>query len=213
MFVGQRMTGNPWTVGPQTPLPEAIALMETHKIRHLPVLEEGSLVGVLSHGDVDAAMPSKATSLAAGEVTYLLGKLKVGKVMTKNPVTIGPDALLEQAAVLMRDNRIEMLPVMDGGTLVGVITESALLDAFIEILGFRDHGTRLTIEAPDTPGTLAKLTDITARHGANIQHLAVYRGSAERSDVVVGVNTHNTAELEADIVANGFTILHRLEND
>lgn len=211
MFVKNRMTANPFTVTPDNTIPEAAALMEKHSVRHLPVVSEGHVVGVLSRGDIAAAGPSQATSLSAGEITYLLNKLKVGKVMTREPITISPDALLEEAATAMRDNKIEMLPVVDGHELVGVITESAILDAFIELLGFRDAGTRLTVDASDAPGVLARLAEATARHHANIQHVAVYRG-ADHSTVVVGVNTTNTDALEADLAADGFAVLARLVN-
>lgn len=213
MFVKLRMTAHPFTVTPQTTLPEAMALMEAKGVRHLPVVSEGRVVGVLAPGDIAAAGPSRATTLSAHELNYLLAKLKVAKVMTRDPVTISPDALLEEAAVLLRDQKVEMLPVVDGDQLVGVITESAILDAFIEILGFRDPGTRLTVDATDAPGVLSRLGSITAKHHANIQHLAVYRGEGDRSIVVVGLNTLNTGEIEADLAAEGFVVLHKLQND
>ena len=213
MFVKLRMTAHPFTVTPETTLPEAVALMEAKGVRHLPVVSEGRVVGVLAPGDIAAAGPSRATTFSAGEINYLLAKLKVAKVMTRNPVTVSPEALLEEAAVLMRDNKVEMLPVVDGDTLVGVITESAIMDAFIEILGFRDPGTRLTVDATDAPGVLSRLGSVTAKHRANIQHLAVYRGEGDRSIVVVGLNTRNTEEIETDLAAEGFVVLYRLQND
>lgn len=212
MFVKSRMTTNPFTVTPETTIPDAIELMAARKIRHLPVVQDGAVVGVLSRGDIRAASPSQATSLSVNELTYLMSKLKVSKVMTRNPVVIGPDALLEEAAVLMRDNKIEMLPVIEAGHLVGVITESALLDSFIDLLGFRDSGTRFTIEAKDSPGTLAELGALTAAHGTNVQHVAVYRGEGGSSTVVLGVNSRNTDDLEADLTRAGFTILAKLQN-
>lgn len=213
MFVKLRMTAHPFTVTPETTLPQAMDLMNEKGVRHLPVVSEGRVVGVLAPGDIAAAGPSKATTFAAGEINYLLSKLKVAKVMTRDPVTISPDALLEEAAVLMRDQKVEMLPVVDGDRLVGVITESAILDAFIEILGFRDPGTRLTVDATDAPGVLSRLGSITAKHHANIQHLAVYRGEGDRSIVVVGLNTLNTEEIEADLAGEGFVVLYKLQND
>lgn len=211
MFVRSRMSANPFTVGPDNTIPEAVAVMERHSVRHLPVVVGNKVVGVLSHSDIAAASPSSATSFSAGEVTYLLNKLKVAKVMTPDPVTIGPDALLEEAALAMRDNKIEMLPVVENGELIGVITESAILDAFIELLGFRDPGTRLTVDATDAPGVLARLAEATARHHANIQHVAVYRGP-DHATVVVGVNTPNTESLEADLESDGFKVLNKLVN-
>lgn len=211
MFVQSRMTANPFTVTPEDSIPEALAVMTQRGVRHLPVVDGFRVVGVLSEGDIAAASPSRATSFSAGELRYLMDKLKVREVMTRNPLTIAPTALLEEVAVVMRDNKIEMLPVIDDGHLVGVITESAILDAFIEILGFRDRGTRLTMQVADAPGMLARIGAATARHHANVQHLAVYRGS-ESSTVVLGVNTTNTDELEADLVAEGCTIVAKLVN-
>ncbi|MDO5286021.1 MAG: CBS and ACT domain-containing protein [Actinomycetia bacterium] len=212
MFVKNRMTANPFTVGPDETVPTAVALMTKKGVRHLPVVSRGRVVGVLSKGDVDAAGPSRATSLSAGEITYLLHKLKVSKIMTRDPILIAPDALLEEAAVLMRDNKIEMLPVVEDGELVGVITESAILDAFIELLGFRDPGTRLTISAPDRPGMLQRLGEVTAKYHANVQHVAVYRGG-EQSVVVLGVNTQNAEQIEAELEQQGCTVLATLVND
>ncbi|MCL1837893.1 MAG: CBS and ACT domain-containing protein [Propionibacteriaceae bacterium] len=211
MLVKNRMTANPFTVAPTDSVPQALAVMTKHSVRHLPVVSQGAVVGVLSRNDIAAASPSQATSLSHSELTYLLDKLKVSKVMTRDPVTISPDGLLEEAATAMRDNKIELLPVVDDGKLVGVITESTILDAFIELLGFRDHGTRLTVEAADAPGVLAQLGQLAARHAINISHVAVYRGQ-QNSDVVVGLNTTNTGALEADLEAEGFVVKAKLVN-
>lgn len=213
MFVRTRMTANPFTTTPETPIPDALEQMESQHVRHLPVLSDGKLVGVVSRGDIMAATPSKATTFSAGELLYLLAKLTVRKVMTTKPITVAPDTLLEQAALLMRDNRIEMLPVLDGDKVVGVITESNILDSFIDILGFRDPGTRLWIEAVDEPGVLARLTAITGRYRANITHLAVYRGNSTTSTIVLGLNTLNTDEIETEMAADGFEILSKVRND
>lgn len=212
MFVKLRMTANPFTVGPDNSIRDAIALMDERNIRGLPVVRDGDVVGVISRGDLDKASPSKATSLAAGEVNYLLAKLKVHQVMSRHPITISPDALLEEAAVLMRDNKIELLPVVDDGGLVGVLTESAILDAFIEMMGFRDKGTRLTIDLDDAPGVLEKVGAITANHGANVLHLAVYRGQTSRAALVLGLNVLNTDEIEADLEGAGYRVIYRLQN-
>lgn len=213
MFVKLRMTANPFTVTPDTTLPEAMEVIQRRGVRHLPVVDGGRVVGVLTHSDIAAAGPSASTTFSAGELNYLLAKLRVAKVMTKNPVTISPDSLLEEAAVLMRTHKIEMLPVVKDERLVGVITESAILDAFIEILGFRDPGTRFTIEATDAPGVLSRIGAITRDHGANILHLAVYRNGGEHSTVVLGVNARNTDDLAAALEADGFRILYTLVNE
>lgn len=213
MFVSTRMAGNPFTVTPETTVPEAGQIMAAKNVRHLPVVDDGKLVGVISATDVAAAGPSKATTLSAHEANYLMNKLKVRSVMTKNPITVEPDTLLEQAATLMRDNKVEMLPVLSDGKLVGVITESNIMDAFIDLLGFRDRGTRLTMDAHDVPGQIEKLGRITAQHSANINHLAVYHGGVGgRSTIVVGINSTNTEQIEHEFESAGFVIVARLVN-
>lgn len=212
MLVRQRMTANPFTTTPSSSIPDAQATMDKHNVRHLPVVDGGRVVGVISGNDIAAALPSKATTLSRSEATYLTSRLTVDKVMSRPALTIAPDALLEEAAVMMRNRKIEMLPVVADGELVGVITESDILDSFIDVLGFREHGTRLTIEARDELGVLSKMTGIMAAHHANIQHLAVHRGNLEHSVVVVGINTLNTDALEADLEAEGMRIIGRLTN-
>jgi len=165
-----------------------------------------------SKEDILSVSPSKATTFSIGEITYLLSKTKVSQIMTKNPITISPNALLEEAAILMRDNQIGFLPVVDNGKLVGIITESDIFDSFIELLGFRDSGTRLTIEADDEPGIMSNITSIIGGFGANITHIAVYRGSSGKSAVVIGINSYNTTELEESIKKQGFKILYKLQN-
>ncbi|NLE98687.1 MAG: CBS domain-containing protein [Propionibacterium sp.] len=212
MLVKQKMTANPFTTTPGASLPDAEATMARHKVRHLPVIDGDRVVGVISKNDIAAALPSKATTLSAQEATYLIARMTVSQVMSKPALTISPDALLEEAAILMRDRKIEMLPVLEDGRLAAVITESDLLDSFIDLLGFRDHGTRLTVEARDEPGVLAQMTGIMARHHANIKHLAVHRGKLDYSVVVIGVNTLNTDAIEADLEAEGMRVIGTLVN-
>lgn len=213
MFVEWRMTAQPFTISPEATVPQAVELMHTHGVRKLPVMDGGKLVGVVSESDIDRASPSMATSFSVGEVAYLLNKLKIRKVMTKNPTTIAKSAMLEEAAILMRDQRIEMLPVMDGEKLVGVITESDILEAFVELMGARTPGSRLVIEADDQPGVLAKLTSLFAEQEVNITNVAVYRMGTGRSWVVVGVNSLNTEALEQRFDdASGFTVKYTLRN-
>jgi CBS domain-containing protein len=118
------MTVNPITVIPRTTLPEAHQLMKESNIRRLPVVDHGRLVGIVTLGDVREAQPSIATSLSIYELNYLLSKLTVDKIMTRNPVTISPEASIREAARLMLEHKIGGLPVMDGERLVGIITES-----------------------------------------------------------------------------------------
>ena len=212
MFVRNKMTTNPFTISPDQTIPDAHEIMSAHGVKRLPVVKNGKLVGVVSKADIAQASPSKATSFSVGELTYLLSRTKISQVMHKDPLTISPDALLEEAALRMRGNEVGFLPVMEGDKLVGIITESNILDAFIELLGFRDAGTRLTIEVDDVPGIMASISGIFAEFSANITHVAVYRGSAGKSALVMGIASLNTEAIEKSIEAKGFKILYKLQN-
>ncbi len=212
MFVKNKMTANPFTISADQTIPDAHEIMAQNGVKRLPVMKNGKLVGVVSKEDIVQASPSKATSFSMGEITYLLSKTKISQIMNKNPFTISSNALLEEAAILMRDNNVSFLPVVDNDKLVGIITESNIFDSFIELLGFREPGTRLTVEANDEPGIMANLTGIIGDFGANITHVAVYRGTGGKSSIVIGINSFNTAEMEKSIESHGYKILYKLQN-
>lgn len=120
------MTSEVITIGPETTLPDAHQLMMTHKIRRLPVVgNDGRLIGIVTLGDVRGAEPSQATSLSVWELNYLLAKLEVRTIMTREPITIAPSATIGEAARLMLDNKVSGLPVTNEyKEVVGIITES-----------------------------------------------------------------------------------------
>ena len=157
MLVRDWMTKDPLTVAPDTPVLEAINLLRNKGFRRLPVVKGGKLVGLVTDKDLKDAMPSKATTLSVWEMNYLLSKLTVQEVMAKPVITVEADAPLEKAALLMEEKKIGGLPVMDGEKLVGIITVTDVLRAFIEVLGLKMGGLRITVDIPDVPGALAQM--------------------------------------------------------
>lgn len=135
MLVKDWMTADPITISPETNLPKAHKIMKDHKVRRLPVLDGDRLVGIVTLGDVREAGPSDATSLSIYELNYLLSNLTIADIMTKSVITLEADASLQDAASLMLQNKIGGVPVLTGGKLVGIITESDVFRAIIEILG------------------------------------------------------------------------------
>jgi len=177
MKVGQRMTRNPVTITPDTTVPEAQAIMRREKIRRLPVLDKnGKLVGIVSALDLTHASPSPATTLEVWEMHYLLSKLTVDKVMTRDVITITEDLPIEEAARIMDDNQISGIPVMRGEILVGIITESDIFRLFIELFGARHKGIRLTLLLPERKGELAKVSNAITKCGGNIVSFATFEG-------------------------------------
>ena len=127
------MTSEVVMISPNQTLPEAHALMKGHKIRRLPVVDGGELIGILTLGDLREASPSDATSLSVFEMNYLLGRLPVSKIMTRDPLTVSPASGLIEAAKLMLHHKISGLPVMEGDELVGIITESDIFRAYVHL--------------------------------------------------------------------------------
>ncbi len=127
------MTREVVTVSPDASLPEAHRLMSDNNIRRLPVLKGGRLVGVVTRGDVRGAEPSEASSLSIWEINYLLAKLKIKQIMTRDPLTVTEDMTLGEVAKIMMDNKVSGLPVIGKeGTVVGIITESDIFRMIVQ---------------------------------------------------------------------------------
>jgi len=169
MQVSQRMTKNPITVSPETPVPEAREKMKKENVHRLPVIDKNNkLIGVITEKDILYASPSKATTLDVYEISSLLSKLQVHTVMTKEIISVTPETTLEEAARLIADNKIGGLPVIDKKILVGVITESDLFHVFLELFGAREKGIRMTLLTPEKRGELADLSKAIADAGGDI---------------------------------------------
>ena len=135
MYVREKMNRNIITITPDQSLQMARERMHKHGIRRLPVVEHGKLIGIITDRDVRQAWASPATSLATHELLYLLDRLTVAEVMTSKAFTVTPDTPLVEAARLLRDHKIGGLPVLEGSQVVGMITGTDLLEAFIEMFG------------------------------------------------------------------------------
>jgi acetoin utilization protein AcuB len=171
------MSKNPITITEDTPINRALKSMRDEKVRRLPVLnKKGELVGIVSEKDLLYASPSPATSLSIHEIHYLVSKITVDEVMTRDVFTVSEYTPLEEAARIMADNKIGGLPVVRDGRLVGIITESDLFKIFTEILGARDMGVRLSMLVPEQPGILADMTRAIADMGGNIISLGTFLG-------------------------------------
>ena len=186
MTVNSVMTHNPFTVGPQSPITDAQALMKREKIHRLPVLDTAKrLIGIVSEKDLLYASPSPATTLNVYEMHSLLAKLKVESVMTRKLVTVTSDTLVEDAARALVDNNIGGLPVVDNGTLVGIVTESDLFRLLIDLFGTRTKGVRATLRVPERPGELADTTRVIADAGGNVISIGTFSGNDITNSVMI----------------------------
>ncbi|MGV7004110.1 CBS and ACT domain-containing protein [Desulfovibrio sp. QI0442] len=170
MPVQNWMTTDVVSVGPDTSLLKVGKLMKDHHIRRIPVVDEnGQVIGIISDRDVRDASPSKATTLDMYEMHYLLAELKAKNIMTAKPITVKPTDTVEQAALIMLDNKVGGLPVVnDSGKLVGIISDHDVFKALVDITGARLGGLQFAIELPDQPGTARPLFDLLRAHNARL---------------------------------------------
>jgi acetoin utilization protein AcuB len=208
MMVKTRMTPNPITATPDMGILDALKLMQEHKVRRLPVLDKGKLIGIVVESELLRIAPSPATTLSVFEMNYLLSKMRIKDVMTPNPVTVTPDTLIEEAAILMRENVVSGLPVLDGDKLVGIITETNIFDAFIDSMGLRSNGTRVSLETEDKAGMLAGITKIIRDHGISIISLATFHQGKERRSIVLRLDTIDVDAILKDLENAGYTVTH-----
>jgi len=164
---------------------EALELMRRQKIRRTPVInKKGKMVGIISDKDLLNAGPSEATSLSVWEVNYLLAKLLVKDVMTKDVLTVAEDTPIEEAAFIMAENKIGGLPVMRGNEIVGLITETDLFKIFLELMGAQDDGVRVTALVPEKHGELEVLTHAISKAGGNFVSFGVFEGVSPDNKIV-----------------------------
>jgi len=178
MFVREKMTANPVTIRADASVPEALEFMREKKVRRLPVLDaHGKLVGMVSEKDLLYASPSPSTTLSSWEIPSILSKLKVEKIMTKKLVAILEDVPIEEAARIMADQKIGGLPVLRDGGLVGIITETDIFRALLQLLGGRRSGVRVTASIASAKGTVAAVSGAVARAGGDIVGLGMSDGA------------------------------------
>ncbi len=176
MLVRERMSSPVVTIPPETPVNEALSLMRQRSFERLPVLDRDKLVGIVTEKHLLLASPSPATSLSMWEINYLLSKLTVEKVMSREVITVADDTPIEEAARIMADRGIGGLPVMHGERLVGIITETDLFKLFLEFMGARERGVRATLLVKEVKGGLAQLARAIADAGGNIVAMGLFRG-------------------------------------
>jgi len=168
MLVRKKMHKDLVTVTKDERMTVAKKIIKEKNIRHLPVVDGKKLIGLVTNMDIRKAEASPATSLEIRELHYLLDKLTVGEIMTRNVITISPDISIEEATTLLHDNKIGCLPVVEDGVLVGMITENDVMEILIEVMGMKEKGSRLEVIVDDKPGALADITRIIKEHNVNI---------------------------------------------
>ncbi len=160
MRIKDLMTRNPITIDPETSLHDARQIMKENKIRRLPVMKQGKLIGLVTLRMLNEAAPSQATSLSVHELNYLLTKMTVEEIMVKNPLTLTSGMPAEEALKLGQEKGFGGFPVVDNGKLVGISTESDIVRLITKIIGVSEKGVRIDLELPKEFGNFKKIMKI-----------------------------------------------------
>jgi acetoin utilization protein AcuB len=205
MLVHNRMTRDPVTVTPDDTLARALQLTRANRVRHLPVVGgDQRLSGILSDRDIRLSMPSPLTVEDAERADFL-ARTPIAAVMTREVISIAPSEPIEEAARLMYGHRIGALPVVAEGRLVGIVTDTDILYAFVQLLGGMEPSSRVEIELTDRPGELARAVEVLGSElGLNIVSLVISNTGERRSKrAVVHVATINPAQAVEALTARG----------
>ena len=196
MLVGKRMTPNPVTVAPQETLASAQAKMQAGKFRRLPVVKDGELVGIASDRDMRAHLGHEE-------------RTKITAAMSEDLVTVTPSTTIESAAQLMLKRKIGGLPVVEDGKLVGIITTSDILSAFLEVMGATEEGVaRVDLVLKGAPHDLGDAAKAIAAVGSEILSVGTYREKWDENRVFYMLMRTKDVEHVAEVLkSKGFTVL------
>ena len=209
MFVADRMTRNPISIKPEDKVDTAAALLKEHKIRRLPVVENGKLVGIVTDKDLMRVSPSAATTLSRYEINSLLAKISIREIMSDKVISVNEKAPIEEAALLMSMNKIGGVPVVtDVGAVVGVITETDIFNALVEIMGLSEGKDRITIEVDNKVGVVKEIASIFADAGFNIDSFVTCKKDMGKYDIIVRGDFMNDEALVQELESHGYHVTH-----
>ena len=189
MFIKLWMHQEVITIDKDTPLGQAQEIIGQHHFRHLPVVEEDKLVGIITQTDIDKALPSAVDTTVSPEDKTIATLAKVSSFMTETPVTAHPMDPLENVALLMHRFKIGAVPVVEDEKLVGIITETDIFQAFTEFLGAEDKGARIELQISKKRSAIYAVTDICKQFDMNLSAIAVYKNfSHDKQLLTIRVN-------------------------
>jgi acetoin utilization protein AcuB len=213
MFVRDIMTMNVVNIPSNTSVSDAKRIMDAHRIRRLPVVDRGKLVGVVTERRLEAYTPSKATTLSVWEIGYLLGNTPVKDIMEKNVVTVTPDMTVEEALAVAQQKKVGALLVLEEGRLVGIVTTN---DFFYKIanpvLGIGLPGTRVEVIGKTEDTVIEDVVSLANKEGiriVTIHVLSIPETQVEKKDIVIHLDTADTTKIVKELKSKGYEVILR----
>ena len=204
MIVGDVMRTSVITITPKTPLAEAVRLVRRRGIRHLPVVQDDALVGIVSDRDLKRAAPTTSIETHAAGSTG--DGLTVDEIMTRAVITVGRAVPIEEAARLMVSEKVSALPVTEAGHLIGLVTETDVLELFVRAMGAGEPSSRIDVRLSGDGLALADLVHAVEEARAEICSIMTLRHHSGNKDVVIRVRTIDPRSAIARLGARGYTV-------
>lgn len=212
MFVASRMTKHPVSVTSDATIGEVDRLMKKNNFHRMIVIDGGKLVGYLSDRDIMRVTPSPATSLSKFEIRSLLDKLIVKDVMKTKVITVNENATIEEAALIMYQNKVGGLPVIsEVGAVVGIITATDILKTFVDVMGLPRGGkTRMTLSIGNEVGLVASITKIFADNGVNLDSVITCSQDGKNYELVVRLDDRPQGfeDVKRQLEIHGYKVIH-----
>lgn len=208
MRINEFMTKNVIIASPETKILDAQKIMIEKKIRKLPVVDKGRLVGIVTERDLFENTPSRMNPLGAQQLHYILSRMKVKDVMRKHPVTVSPNTPFEDALRIGQEKKIASFPVVENGKLVGIITESDIVRFLINALGIGKEGSRITITGLEKElSQLEKIISIVNQNKTTILSMLVLPRQ-KKADwmVALRLNTNSPKKVIQHLKKEGFNV-------
>lgn len=209
MRIRDVMSTNVVAVDEKTSIHDARKIMEAHKIRRLPVMKNGKLIGLITERMLLEASPSPATDLSIHELQYLLAKMTVKDIMVKKPFTISPDMPPEEAMQLGQEMGYGGFPVVEGGRVVGIVTESDIVRLMTRVLGVSKRGKRITIKASSGFGNMQKIMETLDKNKTVLLSLMSLKEPEEEERLIVlRLDSENAEPIAKELRASGFNVTY-----
>jgi acetoin utilization protein AcuB len=208
MYVYDIMTTNVVTIPSSTSIADAKRIMEAHRIRRLPVVDKGKLVGMVTERRLESVSPSKATSLSVWELSYLLNKTSVKEIMERNVVTVSPDMSAEESLAIAQGHKVGALVVIEDGRVVGIATTNDFFYKIVNpILGLGQPGTRIEVIGAGETKALQEIISTVNKLGLEITTLHIEQlPEAIKKDVCVHIKSEDVSQLITELKGKGYRV-------
>mgnify|MGYP003576250701 CR=1 FL=1 len=207
MLVKDIMQRDVVTATPDTPFPQVLRLLQPRGFRHVPVVDNETLVGIISDRDIKQAMVSLAGAGAAGaELERARERLTASEIMGRTVTTIGPMGTVEEAARLMATQKISALPVTEDGRLMGIVTETDVLELFVRAMGVLEPSSRLDVRLRDPGEEVGEIVRTVEGAGARIVSIMTLHGPDVGREVVLRVATIDPGPAVSALQDRGYVV-------